>query len=108
MAEHKVQLPDNSVITIEGPEDATDQELIDAASQHYANKQAQNSGPISAIASGAQNAKSMDAMTYGAGAAGLAALGAAGKSLKDKFFSAEKPIERVEPHPPHYQHRGHK
>ena len=97
MAEHKVQLPDNSVITIEGPEDATDQELIDAASQHYANKQAQNSGPISAIASGAQNAKSMDAMTYGAGAAGLAALGAAGKSLKDKFFSAEKPIERVEP-----------
>ena len=97
MAEHKVQLPDNSVITIEGPEDATDQELIDAASQHYSKKQAEKSGPISAIASGAQNAKSMDAMTYGAGAAGLAALGAAGKSLKDKFFSAESPAPRVEP-----------
>ena len=99
MAEHKVQLPDNSVITIEGPEDATDQELIDAASQHYANKQAQNSGPISAIAQTVDNAKNMGGLAYGAGAAGLAGLGALGlgKSLKDKFFSAEKPIERVEP-----------
>ena len=99
MAEHKVQLPDNSVITIEGPEDATDQELIDAASQHYANKQAQNSGPISAIAQTVDNAKNMGGLAYGASAAGLAGLGALGlgKSLKDKFFSAEKPIERVEP-----------
>ena len=99
MAEHKVQLPDNSVITIEGPEDATDQELIDAASQHYANKQAQNSGPISAIAQTVDNAKNMGGLAYGAGAAGLAGLGALGlgKSLKDKFFSAEKPIERIEP-----------
>lgn len=100
MAEHKVQLPDNSVITIEGPEDATDQELIDAASQHYANKQAQNSGPISAIAQTVDNARNMGGLAYGAGAAGLAGLGAlalGGKSLKDKFFSAEKPIERVEP-----------
>ena len=99
MAEHKVQLPDNSIITIEGPDDATDQELIDAASQHYANKQAQNSGPISAIAQTVDNAKNMGGLAYGAGAAGLAGLGALGlgKSLKDKFFSAEKPIERIEP-----------
>jgi hypothetical protein len=99
MAEHKVQLPDNSIITIEGPEDATDQELMDVASKHYANKQAQNSGPISAIASGVDKAKNMDALTYGAGAAGLAGLGALGlgKSLKDKFFSSEKPMERIEP-----------
>lgn len=99
MAEHKVQLPDNSVVTIEGPEDATDQELIDAAAQHYAKKQAENYGPISAVASGVDKAKKMDAMTYGLGTAGIAGLAALGlgKSLKDRFFGPDKSATNAQP-----------
>ena len=76
MAEHKVQLPDNSIITIEGPDDATDQELIDAASKHYASKQSKPaastaSQPVTAptVESMTDNARHMNPMTYGAGAA---------------------------------------
>ena len=101
MAEHKVQLPDNSVITIEGPEDATDQELIDAATQHYANKQSKNSGPInaikSAVESGVNAVLDSDAMTYGAGAAAVAAGIPLAKKLKDKFFGGTEAPPRIEP-----------
>jgi hypothetical protein len=107
MAEHKVQLPDNSIITIEGPDDATDQELIDAASKHYSAKQSKpaasaESQPVTAptVQSMTDSARNMDAMTYGAGAAAGVGVLAGAKLLKDKFFGAEKPkqsIERIEP-----------
>jgi hypothetical protein len=107
MAEHKVQLPDNSVITIEGPDDATDQELIDAASKHYASKQNKPaastvSQPVTAptVESMTDSARHMNPMTYGAGAAAGVGVLAGAKLLKDKFFGAEKPgqsIERIEP-----------
>ena len=107
MAEHKVQLPDNSIITIEGPDDATDQELIDAASKHYSSKQnkpatSTASQPVTAptVESMTDSARHMDPMTYGAGAAAGVGVLAGAKLLKDKFFGAEKPkqsIERIEP-----------
>ena len=107
MAEHKVQLPDNSIITIEGPDDATDQELIDAASKHYASKQSKPaastaSQPVTAptVESMTDNARHMKPMTYGAGAAAGVGVLAGAKLLKDKFFGAEKlgqSIERIEP-----------
>lgn len=90
MAEHKVQLPDNSIITVEGPEDATEQELIDFAKQHYASKQSQDSSSAPTASSLIDKAKHMDALTFGGGAAALAGgalLGA--KSLKDRFFNQE-------------------
>jgi len=107
MAEHKVQLPDNSIITIEGPDDATDQELIDAASKHYASKQnkpaaSAESQPVTAptVQSMTDSARHMNAMTYGAGAAAGVGVLAGAKLLKDKFFGTEKPrqsTERIEP-----------
>lgn len=107
MAEHKVQLPDNSIITIEGPDDATDQELIDAASKHYASKQNKpaasvESQPVTAptVQSMTDSARHMDPMTYGAGVAAGVGVLAGAKLLKDKFFGAEKPGksgERIEP-----------
>tara|TARA_R110000868_G_scaffold157474_1_gene384759 strand:- start:383 stop:1861 length:1479 start_codon:yes stop_codon:yes gene_type:complete len=107
MAEHKVQLPDNSIITIEGPDDATDQELIDAASKHYSSKQSKpaasaESQPVTAptVQSVTDSARHMDPMTYGAGAAAGVGVLAGAKLLKDKFFGAEKPgqsTQRIEP-----------
>ena len=107
MAEHKVQLPDNSVITIEGPDDATDQELIDAASKHYSSKQSKpaasaESEPVTAptVQSVTDSARNMDPMTYGASAAAGVGVLAGAKLLKDKFFGAEKPgqsTQRIEP-----------
>jgi hypothetical protein len=101
MAEHKVQLPDNSIITIEGPDDATDQELLDAANKHYATKQAKNTGPIStiksAVESGAQSVRDSDAMAYGAGAAALAAGIPLAKKLKDRIFGEKEAPVRIDP-----------
>lgn len=101
MAEHKVQLPDNTVVTIEGPDDATDQELIDAANKHYSSKQEQKSGPISTmksgIESGVQAAKDSDALAYGATAAAVAAGIPLAKKLKDRIFGASGEPVRIEP-----------
>jgi len=101
MATHKVQAPNGSIIEIEGPDDATDQELIDAASQHFAKKQSEKTGPINAMNSavqyGADQLRNMDALTYGAGAAAAAAGIGLGKKLKDKFFGGEAPPSRIEP-----------
>lgn len=97
MAIHKVQAPNGSILEIEGPDDATDEELINVASQHYANKPSKNSGPISTIASGVDAVKDMDALTYGAGAAALAAGIPLAKKLKDKFFGSTEAPPRIEP-----------
>jgi len=101
MAEHKVQLPDNSIITIEGPDDATDQELLDAANKHYTSKQEKNTGPIStiksAVESGAQSVRDSDAMAYGAGAAALAAGIPLAKKLKDRIFGEKEAPVRIDP-----------
>lgn len=98
MAEHKVQLPDNSIITVEGPADATEQELIDFAKQHYATKQTQSSNATPTASSMVDSAKHMDPLLFGGSAAALAGgalLGA--KALKEKFFNADKPVDRIEP-----------
>jgi hypothetical protein len=101
MAEHKVQLPDNTFVTIEGPDDATDEELIDAANKHYSSKQEKKTGPISSIKSGVESGveavRESDALAYGATAAAVAAGIPLAKKLKDRIFGASGEPVRIEP-----------
>lgn len=95
MAEYKVQLPDKSYITVEGPDDATDEELINTAKQHWDTRKPANI--TTTVEKGIEAVKSADPFNYvlGTAATGLGLYGAS--KLKDKFFGSKEAPPRIEP-----------